>query len=424
MKTTILFLLVVLFSMDSFCQIWIQQGGDIDGIIYDLEEYDGSLYVGGRFDSIGNQAIQNLAKWDGNQYTSINATFTGTGFVQVKALCSFGSNLVVAGKFSTVNGIVVNSIAQWDGVTWSQLGTGFDGEISDLHVFNNQLYAVGAFKMDGYGALAAVWTGTDWVQIGPITWLNGTYYVQSIMDYNNELFIGGGLWTFSQFGVKKFDGSDWVAPGDGIVSMADSYGSSVPAMETIDNMLFVGGNFSDMSNSSLNNLATWDGSFWNNFNGNPNFVVNTIKEFNGNIYFAGESSYSSSDNIAKWDGVNFEFFDSIYPIINSLQSFGNDIYAGGSGVLMKLDNSTEIEFSKRYDNKTIIYPNPSNGVFNIESNSTENQTIKIINLLGDIVYTTIKTSEILKVDLSNLPRGVYLIRTIGTDETTNKIVIQ
>lgn len=429
--TTILTITWLSIKAQMLIQPWVQQGGNINGFVYDLHEFNGLLFVGGRFDSIGVLPVNNLATWDGSQYNSINATFgDSTGFGDVKVINVFNNNLIVGGNFTSVNSISANHIAQWDGSSWSAFGNGLDGPIADLLIFNNELYAVGAFKMNGYGALAAKWNGTTWEQIGPITWLNGTYYVQSIKDYKNEIYIGGGLWTFSYKGIKKFDGFDWVAPGDGIVGMCDGFGCSAPAMEVYNNELFLGGDFDDMTNSSINNIAKWDSLNWNSFYGTSNFVVNAIKEFNSELYFAGRYSFSSSENIAKWDGMDFQYYDSIYPTIRALEVYNGEIYAGGDGVLLKLENPTGVTNNGDDFMKLKMYPNPFNETLTLEIKNARHNFPLYFTLsdpLGRIVKEIRNVQkEKFEINRQGLYDGIYFyqIKDSKGNFINGKIVIQ
>ncbi len=76
-----------------------------------------------------------------------------------------------------------------------------------------------------------------------------------------------------------------------------------------------------------------------------------------------------------------------------------------------------------------IYPNPSNGLFNLASNLTFPQTVsvKIINLLGKIVsekiYTTI-SNGIYSIDLTKEANGLYFVQiTTATEKIVKKINI-
>ena len=75
-----------------------------------------------------------------------------------------------------------------------------------------------------------------------------------------------------------------------------------------------------------------------------------------------------------------------------------------------------------------VYPNPNNGIFNISiSNSVENQTIEIKNVIGQTVYSEIASnSSENTIDLSNLDKGVYTITLISDNgmSSAKKIIIQ
>ncbi|MBA3704946.1 MAG: T9SS type A sorting domain-containing protein, partial [Bacteroidetes bacterium] len=69
------------------------------------------------------------------------------------------------------------------------VGGGLNGEVRDMVVFNNKLYAVGAFNIAG-GVAAnniAYWDGTNWCGLGST--FNGN--INAVEVYNNELYVGG-----------------------------------------------------------------------------------------------------------------------------------------------------------------------------------------------------------------------------------------
>jgi hypothetical protein len=58
-----------------------------------------------------------------------------------------------------------------------------------------------------------------------------------------------------------------------------------------------------------------------------------------------------------------------------------------------------------------IYPNPSNGMLNIKiENNEEVKQIKIYDVVGQLVKTEAVTSELSKVDVSNLNNGIYVVQ--------------
>src|SRR5262245_49480515 len=76
----------------------------------------GNLYIGGLFSIAGTNAVNNIAKWDGNDWSALGSGVNGS--VQALAVDGAG-NLYVGGSFSMAGGIAANSIAKWNGSKWS-----------------------------------------------------------------------------------------------------------------------------------------------------------------------------------------------------------------------------------------------------------------------------------------------------------------
>ena len=75
-----------------------------------------------------------------------------------------------------------------------------------------------------------------------------------------------------------------------------------------------------------------------------------------------------------------------------------------------------------------IYPNPSNGIFNVSiGNSSEINTIEITNVIGQTIYSKIANNSSNNViDLSNLNKGIYFI-SLKSDQgisSSKKIIIK
>jgi hypothetical protein len=78
-----------------------------------------------------------------------------------------------------------------------------------------------------------------------------------------------------------------------------------------------------------------------------------------------------------------------------------------------------------------IYPNPNNGVFTIESNTTTKQTIQIFDVSGKIAFSKViepvsnsnKKGTKYSIDGSNLYEGVYILSIISNEDVVNKRLI-
>ena len=108
--------------------------------------YNGNLYVGGMFDHAGGTAMNNIAKWNGSNWSSIGNVGTGMGSDIVSALCAYNGSLYVGGNFSACASTSSNNLGVWNGSGWSTIGSGMNGSIHSMAVYNNKLYFGGTFS--------------------------------------------------------------------------------------------------------------------------------------------------------------------------------------------------------------------------------------------------------------------------------------
>jgi hypothetical protein len=64
-----------------------------------------------------------------------------------------------------------------------------------------------------------------------------------------------------------------------------------------------------------------------------------------------------------------------------------------------------------------IYPNPNNGIFSLLSPDGNQKSVIIYDMMGKVVYTSETSSEEITIDISDEPKGVYLIK-IKMNNTT------
>jgi trimeric autotransporter adhesin len=83
--------------------------------------FNNELYIGGNFsDGVGKSDI---LKFDGTDWVSVGGGFSG-GFTWVNDFEIYQNQLYVAGYFQQSSGDPGNNIAIWDGSNWSQAGSG------------------------------------------------------------------------------------------------------------------------------------------------------------------------------------------------------------------------------------------------------------------------------------------------------------
>ena len=167
-------------------------GGASNTGIYALYVYNGELYAGGIFDSAGNTPCHNIAKWNGLIWKPVGGGVqqTTADSDKVSAFAEYNGDLIVGGIFNAAGGVSVNNIARWDGSAWSSVNASFDREVYVLRTYNQNLYAGGAFGFDGKPKNhIAKWDGTAWTSLGG--GMSKGAVVNSLCVWNNMLIVGG-----------------------------------------------------------------------------------------------------------------------------------------------------------------------------------------------------------------------------------------
>jgi len=173
---------------------------------------------------------------------------------------------------------------------------------------------------------------------------------------------------------------------------------------------------------------------WTNLMFNP-----PVQVFAGDVILATISAtYNGVDTLVIGTSGNTDVAETMLQDIDGTQPNGNpgDWYYTTTAPMVRLNfdpNATgpappasvnELVNQAKFN----VYPNPNNGIFNISvSNSIENQTIEIKNIIGQMVYSEIASnSSENTIDLSDLNKGIYTISLVSESgiSTAKKIIIQ
>jgi photosystem II stability/assembly factor-like uncharacterized protein len=93
------------------------------------------------------------------------------------------------------------------------------------------------------------------------------------------------------------------------------------------------------------------------------------------------------------------------------------IKSGVSGVV------TSNQIASEQGNHTYkIYPNPSDGIFNIESSINAETQIEIYNIAGSLIYQNKYPNKFIPIDLTAYPNGLFLVK-LSTEKQSNTIKI-
>jgi hypothetical protein len=276
---------------------WISMNPSIPGaddvVAAALVDREGNLYIGGRFNLVGDVIANGVAKWDGNRWSALESGMNDL----VRALAVSGSNLYAGGWFTTAGGRPANHIAKWNGSSWSAVGAGMDDFVEALAVSGSNVYAGGRFTTAG-GRPAnhiATWDGSSWSALG--SGMNGV--VLALALSGSDLYAGGRFTTegaLAATNIARWNGSSWSALGSGMNDLDDL----VMALAVSGSDLYAGGEFTTVTTSdgvavTVNTIAKWNGSSWSALG-------------------SGMAGFIPLQNSAR---------------VDALAVSGNDLYAGG-----------------------------------------------------------------------------------------------
>ena len=304
----------------------------------------GNVYVGGTFNKAGGPTANNIAKWDGKNWSTLGDGVDDT----VRAIAVAGNDVYVGGDFLHAGGVEANGVAKWDGTRWSALGSGIARTcpgclptVTAIAVIGSDLYVGGPFTSAG-GINAnsiAKWDGTRWSAVG--RGLVATL-VRSIAVNGADIYVAGnvaveGSDQVEGDGVAKWDGTRWSTVG-GVFGQAN-------VVEVMGSDLYVGGFFEMISGVRAKNIAKWDGTRWSALGSGIEGEVSALKAIGGDLY-AGINinvpfSGPPADRILKWDGANWSKLasgvshdlDNRTVHVFALAANGSDLYVGGSFIL-------------------------------------------------------------------------------------------
>lgn len=155
--------------------------------------------------------------------------------------------------------------------------------------------------------------------------------------------------------------------------------------------------------------------------------------YNDYEYFGSNNGivFKTIDRGNTWQIMDSTFSNGLTKMHFPSPSVGYAV--GMGGVVLKLTEAnspyTKITQLTNFISSITLYPNPTKGIFNIESTAVKLTSIKIMNVMGKVIKNYefgIKNVSNTTIDMSNESKGIYFVQTI--DEKKNvvnkKIVIQ
>lgn len=326
------------------------------------------------------------------------------------------------------------SVMKFDGTDWINVGTpSFSESVAEYLslAFSPSGEPYVAF-CDAHVVKASVmkFDGTNWVYVG------NEGVSEGMAQYTSLAFSPSGIpyVSFTEYlnnwkaTVMKFNGANWENVG--------SAGFSAGRADYLNLAFSPSGNpyvaYSDGGNSDKTSVMKFDGNNWVNV-GNVGFSVGwafwqslAFSPFDGQPYVTfGDAGNSSKASLMKFDGTDWVYVGGTG--FSEGMTTGTNLAFSPSGVpyvvysdnensmkatVMKYDD-TGVGINELRESGLLLYPNPASDHITIETSSTPvNSRLSLLDVEGRQIITCQFTGPKMKIDIRNLPCGVYFVRLL------------
>lgn len=121
------------------------------------------VHVGGSFRSVGQQQVDGLVRYDGEEWSSVGGGVGGGG---VFSIAVDGEFLYIGGSFHTAGNLSVGGLARWDSKQWRALGD-FNGDVHGVAVLGTDVEKEKKHGLKGrHAAICATWKPCSAAEVG------------------------------------------------------------------------------------------------------------------------------------------------------------------------------------------------------------------------------------------------------------------
>lgn len=299
---------------------------------------DGSMYIGGAFDSVGDANGDYIVKVapDG----TISSLGTGMDAPVYAIAVAPNGDVYAGGSFSLAGGVANTAhIAVWRAGAWVPLLTGVNDIVRALLFgIDGLLYVGGDFLNagDANGDHIVKWdpAAGAWASMG--TGTNGNVYA-IVSDSLGNIYIGG---AFALAGgvADTLKIAKWNVATSVWMPLSTGMGNNVNALVMSANGgLYAGGGFTTAGGVAANRIARWNGTWWEPLGSGMNGSVYSLA-MSGSTLVAGGAFTTAgglglADKVAVWNGTDWAWIDADLPTtatVYSMFSTGNALYLGYS----------------------------------------------------------------------------------------------
>ncbi len=120
--------------------------------------------------------------------------------------------------------------------------------------------------------------------------------------------------------------------------------------------------------------------------------------------------------------ISYNWWSKTNPFIANITTDGNGNVLKANYLLF---SNLDVHEQNHIQNDISVFPNPSNGIFTISTENGIINAIEIYNVVGEkILYKEVIKKQLYEtIDLSNRPKGIYIIKLIDGKTSYSKMLV-
>lgn len=416
------------------------QGIGFNDVVYALALQGDNILVGGLFTATGTGVLKNhLVRLNSNgivDNTFVNNNFQYVGIsptpaFYIKAITLDNSGrILVGGSFGNVNSfsgtlktkiIRLSANGNPDNTFKSILSTD-SGAVHNITVLDDQTIVIGGINLKIpsknvilYKVTSAGDLDLNFIVGQAVDVQTGLMNVTDIAKNNGKLVVVGYFNSYNNSGLSNIvqinpngvlDGLSVFNPGISSNSVINSV-----AVDPSNNNLIIGGNFSSFNGNSASKIArlTVNGTFDPSFNIGIGFDPGANNSYSIFDIKLQDSKIVAGGHFTKFNGIDAKYITRLVQNSPVIQG--------------RMNMYPEEKATKGIS----IYPNPSEGIFNIDFKGYDESKfdITIYNALGQLIHKgSVTPQNTNQIDLTRFEAGSYFITLQNANETINKIIVK
>lgn len=402
MKKTLLFLSGLFLTWTVSAQSFLPQNSGLTNIISSIDFVNDNVGMAVSYEGKIVKTINGGTNWT-TQNSGTTTTLRDVVMIDSQTAIAIGYNGLI---LRTTNG----------GATWAPVSSGTSYNLTSIVVGGSMLYVVGSSGT----VLKSSDMGATWTNVNQNTGndLKTVYFISS-----TEGYVGG------DYGVvfKTVNGgTSWTQLVSGIENMGINYQLVGMYFTDANNGFIIGGVVN--SNQGLILRTTNAGASWTSQMLSNNYLASIDFINSSTGFISGGSITANSSAILKTtDGGNswqIQSSSSSRQLGAAFPSFNAGYTCGLDGTILKITNIGLGMDELSSDIKMDVFPNPSNGHFNLfveEGIVNDNTLVEVLNLNGEVV---LEQQYQTNVDISDLMNGIYFLRVRNEKFSVTKKVIK